>query len=130
MIILVAIRRRNNKDPARRSCCVHPCIRRRLCDKAGQLLATGRWFSLGAPVSSTNKIDRHDITEILWKVSLNTIKQTNQNKQDNDKRIHRLKSGLHGKINRIQQIISYFSILSNILNIWGSFENHRPVASN
>ena len=29
MIILVAIRRRNNKDPARRSCCVHPCIRRR-----------------------------------------------------------------------------------------------------
>ena len=76
---------------------------------------------MGAPVSSTNKIDRHDITEILLKVSLNTIKQTKQNKQDNDKRIHRLKSGLHGKINRIQQIISYFSILSNILNILGSF---------
>ena len=35
----------------------------------------GRWFS---PVSSTNKIDRHDITEILLKVALNTInKQTN-----------------------------------------------------
>jgi hypothetical protein len=29
------------------------------------------------PVSSTNKTDRHDITEILLKVSLNTIKQTN-----------------------------------------------------
>ena len=29
--------------------------------------------------SSTNKTDRHDITEILLKVSLNTIKQTNQN---------------------------------------------------
>ena len=26
------------------------------------------------PVSSTNKTDRHDITEILWKVALNTIK--------------------------------------------------------
>ena len=39
-----------------------------LCDKVCQWLATGRWFSLGSPVSSTNK------TEILLKVSLNTIK--------------------------------------------------------
>jgi hypothetical protein len=45
-----------------------------LCDKVGQWLATGRWFSLGPPVSSTNKADRHDITEILLKVTLNTIK--------------------------------------------------------
>jgi hypothetical protein len=29
------------------------------------------WFS---PVSSTNKTDHHDITEILLKVALNTIK--------------------------------------------------------
>jgi len=36
----------------------------------------GRWFSLGTPVSSANKIDRHDIAEILVKVALNTIKQT------------------------------------------------------
>jgi hypothetical protein len=28
------------------------------------------------PVSSTNKTDYHDITEILLKVALNTIKQT------------------------------------------------------
>ena len=41
-----------------------------------QWLATGRWFSTGPPVSSTNKIDRHDIPEILLKVALNTIKQT------------------------------------------------------
>ena len=45
-----------------------------LCDKVCQGLATGRWFSLGAPVSSTNKTDRHDITEILLKVVINTIK--------------------------------------------------------
>jgi hypothetical protein len=32
---------------------------------------------VGRPVSSTNKTDRHDITEILSKVVLNTIKQTN-----------------------------------------------------
>jgi hypothetical protein len=37
-------------------------------------------FSAGIPVSSTNKTNRHDITEILLKVALNTIKQTN-NKQ-------------------------------------------------
>jgi hypothetical protein len=47
-----------------------------LCDKVCQWLATGRWFSPGPPVSSTNKTDRYDITEILLKVE-NTIKQTN-----------------------------------------------------
>ena len=45
-----------------------------LCDKVCQWLATVRWFSPGTPVSSTNKTDRHDITEILLKVALNTIK--------------------------------------------------------
>ena len=44
-----------------------------LCDKACQWLATGRWFSAGTRVSSTNKTDSHDITEILLKVALNTI---------------------------------------------------------
>jgi hypothetical protein len=36
--------------------------------------ATGRWFSPGSPVSSTNKTDRHDITEILLKVAFNAVK--------------------------------------------------------
>jgi hypothetical protein len=45
-----------------------------LCDKVCQWLASGRWFSPGTPVSSTNKTDRHVITEILLKTaSLNTI---------------------------------------------------------
>ena len=48
-----------------------------LCDKVCQWLATGQWFSPGTPVSSTNKTDHHDITEILLKVALNIIKQTN-----------------------------------------------------
>jgi hypothetical protein len=43
-----------------------------LCDKICQQLVAGQWFSLGTPVSSTNKTDRHDITEILLKVALNT----------------------------------------------------------
>jgi hypothetical protein len=36
------------------------------------------WFSPGPPVSSTNKTDCHDITEILLKVALKTTKQTNK----------------------------------------------------
>jgi hypothetical protein len=47
-----------------------------LCDKVCQWLVTGQWFSLCTPVSSTNKTDRHDITEILLKVALNTITLT------------------------------------------------------
>ena len=35
-------------------------------------LATGRWFSPGTPVSSTNKTNPNDITEILLKVALST----------------------------------------------------------
>jgi hypothetical protein len=39
-------------------------------------LSVGRWFSPGTLVSFTNKADRHDITEILLKVALNTITLT------------------------------------------------------
>jgi hypothetical protein len=41
-------------------------------DKVDQLLAHGRWFS---PASSTTKIGRHAITEILLKVALSTKNQ-------------------------------------------------------
>ena len=43
--------------------------------KVYQLLAHGRWFSLGTPASSTTKTGRHDIAEILLKVVLNTKNQ-------------------------------------------------------
>ena len=42
-----------------------------LCEKVCQ--TTGQWFSPDTPVSFTNKTDRHDIAEILLKVTLNTI---------------------------------------------------------
>ena len=45
----------------------------RYSDKVCQWLATGQWFFRGTRVSSTNKTDHHDITEILLKVVLNTI---------------------------------------------------------
>ena len=44
-----------------------------------QWLTTGRWFSLGTPVSSTKTNERHDITDILLKVALNTITLTSYN---------------------------------------------------
>jgi len=43
-------------------------------DKVYQSLAHGRWFSPGAPASSTTNTGRHDTAEILLKVTLNTIK--------------------------------------------------------
>jgi hypothetical protein len=42
------------------------------------LLAHGRWFSPGTPVSSTTKTDRHDIAEILLKVALKHNQSINQ----------------------------------------------------
>jgi hypothetical protein len=38
-------------------------------DKVYQLLAHGRWFSPGTPAFSTTKTGRHDIAEILLKVT-------------------------------------------------------------
>ena len=43
--------------------------------KVCQRLAADQWFSPENPVFSTNKTDRHDKTEILFKVALNTITQ-------------------------------------------------------
>jgi hypothetical protein len=47
-------------------------------DQVYQLLVHGRWFSPGTTASSTTKTGRHDIDEILLKVALSTINQTNQ----------------------------------------------------
>ena len=51
------------------------CVLDTVCDKICQWLAAGWWVS---PVSSTNKTDRHDITELLLKVALNTVKLLKQ----------------------------------------------------
>ena len=59
-----------------------------LCDKVCQWLATAQWFSPGTPVSSTNKTDRHNITEILLKVALNTVNQPFEPCNGNDQRFY------------------------------------------
>jgi hypothetical protein len=49
---------------------------------------SGRWFSPDPQVSSTNKTDHHDITEILLKVALNTTKKKERNKQTSKQTLH------------------------------------------
>ena len=44
-----------------------------MCDELGQWLAAVLWFSPGTPVSSTNKTNLHNITEILLKLGLNIV---------------------------------------------------------
>jgi hypothetical protein len=51
-------------------------------DKVYQLLVHGRWFSSGTPASSTTKASRHDIAEILLKV---TIKNNKSNQIKSEK---------------------------------------------
>ena len=48
------------------------------CDKVCQWLVAGRWFSPGTPVSATNKTDCHNISRMLLKVVLSTIKPNHQ----------------------------------------------------
>ena len=50
-------------------CAMLGCTYTTLCDKVCQWVATGRWLT---PVSSTNKTDCYEMTEILLKVALST----------------------------------------------------------
>ena len=55
-----------------------------LCDKICHWFATGLWFSPDTSFSSNNKTDRHDITEILLKVALNTNYKPNHTITDGE----------------------------------------------
>ena len=63
-------------------------------------------------VSSTNKTDRHDITEILLKVALNTINHNHQHYSNSDfdlqdGRVERIEDGVELVLkNHKQQIVS------------------------
>jgi hypothetical protein len=52
-------------------------------DQVYQLLAHGRCLSQGSPVSSANKTDRHDITEIMLKVVNYQVLRKNKTVYDN-----------------------------------------------
>ena len=49
------------------------------------LLATIQWLSLGTPVYSTNKTDRHDISEILLKVAITLPNTTSRHPYPSDR---------------------------------------------
>jgi hypothetical protein len=49
-----------------------------MTDATQYYLVAYKLFIGASCVSSINKIDHHDITEILLRVALNTIKQTNK----------------------------------------------------
>ena len=81
-------------------------------DKVYQLLAHGRWFSPGTPASSTTKTGRHDISEILLKVALNTINQIQLNPLNYIANIHMEQS---------VRITIFNATLNNVSVIsWGS----------
>ena len=70
-----------------------------------------------SPVSSTNKADRHDITEILLKVALNTIKPNQTKPSTRDKYrmyIHRR------KISNISQAECEVSAFTEYLHLFPS----------
>jgi len=100
-----------------------------LCDKVCQWLTTGRWFSLGTPFSSTNKTDRHDITKIMLKVALKTIKPTNHQSLI----IIRIHPTSPSIIRNLDQYVFPTSLLFNVifyLNIFSkSINNSLPLYS-
>jgi hypothetical protein len=99
-----------------------------LCDKDCQWLATGRWFSTGTLVSSTNKTDCHDITEILLKVALNTINQTKPKLHMFtslfDRRKYLLKKDVYSLV-----LYKYFLVGQNLCDINSIFYNNYTMYS-
>ena len=73
-----------------------------LCDKVSLWLPTGRWFIPGLPVSSINKTDRHDLTEILLKVAL-----TQSNKQANNKLCNNFEQDYYINTLNVKTCLSY-----------------------
>jgi hypothetical protein len=64
----------------------------------------------GTSISSTNKTDRHDMTVILLKVGLNTIKpkkknQTNKTKKNKNKKPNKQKQKMNKHCNNIFNLI-------------------------
>jgi hypothetical protein len=100
-----------------------------LCDKVCQWLATGQWLS---PGTSTNKTDRHDITEILLKVTLNIITRTPFNLQKKPKFVEHhwmvtnKKVGVHYSWTFSEKTFFLFTILPYMsyvdLHVWPATE--------
>ena len=83
-------------------------------------------YSPGPPVSFTNKTDHHDITEILLKVALSTIKQSKQTKNNQHEKSQKPKDekrGLYPKTvdermccERVIKSLALYNSPANIVN--------------
>jgi hypothetical protein len=82
------------------------------CDNICQWIATGRWFSPGPPISSTDETDRHDITEILLIVALSTIKLKKVKIQDY----------MTWNLNHIMNLICSVSIVDIVFVVWSKID--------
>ena len=86
--------------------------------------AIGRWFSPGTPASSTNKTDRHDRTEIVFKKefkdTIGVIRiRISKNRQHNDqkkkdKRTNNDLQNIHIKLKIEEQLCATLSANVNI----------------
>jgi hypothetical protein len=90
-----------------------------LCDEVCQWLATGRWFSPGTQVFSTNKTDIHDIAE-LSKVASNTIKPNQSIRNPKQKQ----KTPMGQNVCSVLCVNVYFSTNSNDYPITNSRNQH------
>ena len=79
-----------------------------------------KWFSPGTPVSSTNKTDRHDITEILLKVALNSI--INSNHKFDSINMSTVRQMLEWSWIGIETIKYVFVTVARVKD-WSEFEN-------
>ena len=94
-------------------CVRNVCIEKTAAsDKAYQLLVHGRWFSPGTPASSTTKTGRHDIAEILLKVTLNPQKIYQSINQSIN-----LENNFEGIINSLPRNSSFFSCISIVFQV-------------
>jgi hypothetical protein len=90
------------------------------------VLKSGRWYSLGAPVSATNKTDHHDITEILLKVALNTVKQTKPKLYFIEVAVHRVppNTSPYGRSGHLQVILLKVWQKTTVFAVFGGY--HVP----
>ena len=77
-------------------------------------------FSPDTPVSSTNKTDRHDITEILLKVALNTINPSPQLQ-------YREATILQSKENAIHILMCQLKYIENKTFVLNTYKNNGTI---
>ena len=80
------------------------------------MTCAGRWFHPGTQISSTNKADRHDATEIQLKAALSTLNLQAIDQRSYNTMIKR-KTTVHNTLHRILKI-NIQTALKPALRVW------------